>query len=150
VLAALTGGKRYTDPEDRFAVSVPTNWVQGTGGNNAVSFAPPDNAANFTVTLDRVPGNTTLDAYNTAAEQQLRSQFANYAPVSLDKVTVGGQQAYKRVSRATVQGQSIQFVQVYFIDDNMAHVLTFACLPADYDRLARIFDGIAGSYQADD
>ncbi len=146
-LAPLNGGKQYSDPDGRFSFSVPANWVQGTANNSAVAFGPPDNSANFTVSLDRVPGNTTIDAYNAAVEQQLRAQFADYTAVSLDKVTIGNQRAYKRVSRATVQGQVIQFVQVYFIADNQAHVLTFASLPANFDRLVPVFDGIAGSYR---
>ena len=145
-LAPLSGGKPYTDPDNRFSFSIPANWAQGDAGNSASSFGPADRSANFTVTLDKVPANTSIEAYNASAEQQLKSQFANYTAVSLDKVVVNNHQSYKRVSRATVQGQAIQFVQVYFIDQNVAHVLTFACLPTDFDRLTRIFDGLAGSY----
>ena len=144
-LTPLSGGKPYSDPDKRFSFSVPANWTQGDAGNSAAAFGPADRSANFTVTLDKVPANTSIEAYNASAEQQLKSQFANYTAVSLDKVVVTNHQAYKRVSRATVQGQAIQFVQIYFIDQNVAHVLTFACLPADFDRLTKIFDGIAGS-----
>jgi hypothetical protein len=148
VLAPLTGGKAYNDPNGRFSFSVPTDWVRSDPGNAEVVFNPPDGSANFTVNLDRVQGTMTIDAYNQYVDRQLRTQFGTYTPVSLDKVMVGDHQAYRRVSRVVYQGQTIQSVQVYFIDKNVAHVLTFATLPNDFNRYADTFDGIAGSYKA--
>ncbi len=146
-LQALTGGKRYPDPDKRFSFSVPTNWVSGNAGTNEVAFAPPDNTANFSVALDRVPGNTTIEGYNQTTEQQLKARLNNYSLVNLDKVVIDNRQAYRRVARAEVQGQEIQFVQIFFLDKNVAHVLTFTCRPAIFGQLSRTFDGVAGSYK---
>ena len=146
----LTGGKTYEDQDDRFSFSVPTDWVRGNAGNAEVAFSPPDDSATFTVTLDRVSGNTTLDAYNQSYDRLLRLQFPLYTLVSLDKVMVGDRDAYRRVSRSFYQGQNIQFVQVYFIANNTAHILTSVCLRDDFDRYVTTFDGVSGSYKAED
>lgn len=145
-LAPLSGGKRYTDPGKRFAVSVPNPWVQNQSGADQVGFAPPDNAANFAVALMPVADPTTLDTYNAAVEQQVRSQLTGYKAVRLDKVVLDGRQAYKRVSRGTAQGQNLQVAQFYFLDTGTAHLLTFVTRAENFDRFAVTFDGIAGSY----
>ena len=147
-LKPLSGGKAYTDPQQRFSFSVPQDWKQDTSTSSEVAFAPPNSAANFNVELESVPDGTTIDAYNTAAEKQLKSQFSDYTLVSLTKVVVDNHAAYKRISKVTYQGQEIQIEQVYFLNNNTANILTFASLPKNFDGQAATFDGIAGSYKA--
>jgi eukaryotic-like serine/threonine-protein kinase len=148
VLKPLSGGKAYSDPQKRFSFSVPQDWKQDTSTSSAVAFAPANGAANFNVELEDVPANTTLDAYNTAAEKQLKSQFSDYTLVSLTKVIVDDHAAYKRVSKVTYQGQAIEIEQVYFLNNTTANIMTFAALPENFDGQAATFDGIAGSYKA--
>jgi hypothetical protein len=147
-LKPLSDGKAYTDPQQRFSFSVPQDWKQDTSTSSEVAFAPANSAANFNVELESVPDGTTLDAYNTAAEKQLKAQFSDYTLVSLTKVVVDNHAAYKRVSKVTYQGQEIQIEQVYFLNNTTANILTFAALPKNFDGQAATFDGIAGSYKA--
>lgn len=147
-LPTLSGGKAYRDPEGRFSFSVPQQWTQAGNTTAEAQFDAPNNQATMNVTLEKVSPNTTIDQYNTAAERQLKQQLPDYQQIALDKVTVNGQHAYRRVYKATVQGTLIQIQQVYFVKDGTAHVLTFAALPENFDKLSQTFNEIAGTYKS--
>ncbi|MDP9374395.1 MAG: photosystem II reaction center PsbP family protein, partial [Chloroflexota bacterium] len=147
-LAPLNGGRRYADPQGRFSFSVPQGWNQSNTANAEVAFNAPGNAASMTVTLQEVPASATIDSYNQALEGQLPQQFPGYTHVSLDRVLVGNNQAYKRLSQATISGQVFQIEQVYFVANGAAHMLTFGSPPASFAAQEPTFDGIAGSYRA--
>ncbi len=146
-LAPLNGGKRYSDPTNRFSFSVPNAWVQSQNADDHLTFAPPDNSSTFSASLDRAVATTTLEAFNTAVEQQVRGQLNNYTAVSLDRVLIDGRQAYRRVSRGAAQGQDLQVLQLYFIDNGVVHFLTFVTRAENFDRLVATFDGVGGSYK---
>lgn len=148
-LAPLTDGQEYSDPEGRFSFSVPQEWTEVTPDDPdiEVAFAGGEDFPNMNVVLSSVPGNVDLETYNRAAETLLQRQIPEYNPVSVDRVTIDGQRAYKRIWQTTNgDGQRIQVQQVYFIEQGTAHVLSFGA-PADtFDEYAETFDAIAGSY----
>jgi len=146
-LAPLNGGKRYTDPANRFSFSVPNNWVQAQNADDQLTFAPADNSSTFSASLSQTAAATTLEAFNTAVEQQVRGQLGGYTAISLDRVLIDGHQAYRRVSRGTAQGQNLQVLQLYFIDNATIHFLTFVARAENFERLAATFDGVGGSYR---
>lgn len=146
-LAPLSGGKRYTDPANRFSFSVPNNWVQDQSATTQLTFAPADTSSTFSTSLDRPAAATSLEAFNAAVEQQLRGQLTGYTAVSLDRVLIDGHQSYRRVSRGMAQGQNLQVMQLYFIDNGAVHFLTFVTRAESFDRLAATFDGVGGSYK---
>lgn len=148
-LPTLSGGKAYSDPGGRFSFSVPQQWTQNTGSSAQAQFDAPNRQATMNVTLENVPAATTIDQYNTSAEAQLKRQLPDYQQVALDKVTVNGQQAYRRVYKATITGTGlVQLQQVYFISNGVAHIMTFASLPENFDRQSQTFNQIAGTYKA--
>jgi len=146
-LAPLSGGKRYTDPAKRFSFSVPNAWVQDQNADDQLTFAPVDGSSTFSASLDRPTPATTLEAFNTAVEQQVRGQLTGYTAISLDRVLIDGHQAYRRVSRGTAQGQNLQVLQFYFIDNAVVYFLTFVTRAESFERLAATFDGVGGSYK---
>src|SRR5439155_12528492 len=135
VLAPLEGGKVYNDPAGRFSFRVPQDWTKTDTppANTEVAFVAPGNLPNMNVGLEDVSkaSNVTLDRYNQASEDQLK-KLSGYTPVSLTKVVVDNHPAYKRVFKATVSGRDAQFEQVYFLDNNTAHVQTFTTLPQNF------------------
>ena len=146
-LAPLSGGKRYTDPAKRFSFSVPNAWVQDQNADDQLTFTPADGSSTFSASLDRPTPATTLEAFNTAVEQQVRGQLTGYTAISLDRVLIDGHQAYRRVSRGTAQGQNLQVLQLYFIDNAVVYFLTFVTRAESFERLAATFDGVGGSYK---
>ncbi len=126
---------------------MPQPWTEDTDTSAEVQFDAPDTQATMNVTLETVPASVTLEQYNSAAERNIKQQLPDYQQVALDKVTINGQQAYRRIYKATVQGALIQIQQVYFVTDGRAHVLTFASLPDDFAQLGPVFNQIAGTYR---
>jgi hypothetical protein len=145
-LPALNGGKGYEDPEGRFSFSVPNNWSERDSGSSQVSFGAPNGQATMAVDLSQASSTTDIEDLNAAFAEEVAKQ-SGYAAVSLDKVTVNGHQAYRRIYRITSQGQQVQVQIVYFLDNNRAHILTFACRVADFEQFSPTFNGIAGSYK---
>jgi serine/threonine-protein kinase len=148
-LQPLSGGKGYDDPDGRFAFSVPNNWAERNSGNSEVSFGAPNGQATMAVDLSAASSATTIEDLNATFEEEVSGQ-SGYAAISLDKVTIDGRQAYRRIYRINSQGQQVQVAQVYFLDRNRAHILTFASLPGNFAQFAPTFDGIAGSYEVGD
>jgi len=144
-LQPLSGGKAYKDADNRFTFSVPNNWSERNAGSSEVSFGSPNGQATLAVDLSNASNTTTIEDLNSAFEEEVKKQ-SGYAAVSLDKVTISGHNAYRRIYKFTSQGQQVQVEQIYFLDKNRAHVLTFASRVADFAQFAPTFDGIAGSY----
>ncbi len=149
VLAPLAGGRRYVDPQGRFSLSVPEDYREDTSDGVDVAFELPSGNSGVAVTLEdtsAVPG-LTLDQYNAIIERQLPQRFPAYTPVSLDRVVIGGQPAYRRVFRATQEGETLQIALLYFLVDSTAHTLVFGAPPDEFASQEATFNGIAGSYR---
>lgn len=148
-LAPLTGGKAYTDPQQRFALSVPRDWTVKTNPDSSVTFTAPGNTAAAGVMVDdltRAP-NTTVEQYAKAVEDQLKQQ-ADYQQLSFDKVLIGNQQALRRIYRVRSSGGAlIQAEQLYVVANGLGHRVTFQSLPNTFSSQQPTFDAVAGSYR---
>lgn len=160
-LPPLANGTLYDDPQGRFSFRVPQGWTTIPSPDTiSVTFAGPLTATALApylaVVLEDLAGmpNPTLESYAQqsaeVSEASLRRAYPDYRLVSRDLVVVDNTLAYRQVSTVTRWGQLFQFVQIYFLDpqQQVAHVLTFACLAAQYAQQAATFDAIAGSYAA--
>ena len=96
-----------------------------------------------------------VDASHTATRVDLRRKF----PLSWPK-TYYGVPAWALLILVTLwlvpalnlakeaqADQQVQVQQIYFLDNNRAHILTFACRVADFEQFAPTFNGIAGTYK---
>lgn len=148
-LAPLTGGKPYADPRGRFSFRIPTGWTPSTAAGAEVAFVDDNTGAVVGVTLEDLSSNpgTTLESYDRSAEAGLKRQFPDYATLSLDKVTIDGHPAYRRVGHLTTQGVSFQLTQYYLIDGGTAHIVSGGALFDPSPDQAATFDQIAGSYR---
>ena len=159
-LAPLTGGQAYDDARDRFSLRVPSGWIElPPSGNIVVAYTGPITGATvpptMNVYLEDISGlpDRTLDTFaqrsTQVSEAQLRADYPDFALISRDRVTVNGLPAYSQVFTATVSGIKLQLQQVYFLDPSaqVAHILTFGSLPANFAQQAATFNAIAGAYQ---
>lgn len=148
-LTPLTGGKVYTDPQQRFSLSVPRDWAVKTNPDSSASFTAPGNSATADVVVDdltRAP-NTTVEKYAKLVEDQLKKQ-ADYQQLSFDKVLIGNQQALRRIYRVrSSSGTLIQVEQFYLVANGYGHRLTFESLPNAFAAQQPTFDAVAGSYR---
>lgn len=149
VLAPLAGGQTYTDPQQRFSLSVPRDWTAKTNPDSSVTFSTPGNTAVAGVLVDdlsRAP-NTTLEQYAKLVEDQLKKQ-TDYQQLSLDRVLLGNQQALRRVFRVrSSNGTVVQAEQLYVVANGLGHRLTFETLPNNFSAQQQTFDAVAGSYR---
>lgn len=152
-LTSLPGGNRYSDPQGRFSLRVPTGWTKISNSQGAeVTFTSPDKAMTVTVTLQAVPSDYTLDAYSAAVDRAFRLHFPDYLPVSLERIDLADQPAYKRVSTVGSGDDKAQLAQFYLLAPagrgvQGAQTVNCGAKPVDYDSLASVCEGIAASYQ---
>lgn len=145
-LAPLVGGQAYSDSQGRFSLLVPPEWIRISDRPDVdAAFTAGDDATVAGVKLGAAPG-LTAERYDELVEGQLRG-LAGYTPISVERVTIGGRPAYRRVFRATVQGLGLQLMRVTIVADDTAHVLTFSTRADFFARFEATFDGIAGSYR---
>lgn len=146
-LPRLTGGQIYVDPDGRFTITVPRDWRKVERPDVDVAFIAPGGRPPLGgIKLAPVPADVTIDMYDDSMDEFLSELFADYVPISREKVVVGAHHAYKRVFQSTVSGSRLQYARVYFVEGGSAHILTFASSPEDFPRVAPLLDQIAGSY----
>lgn len=151
-LPALVRGQVYRDPRLRFSFTIPSNWVQVQAAGAEVAFQSPAPAnsvpATVNIVLEKLPSaSVSLDAYDQAGEQNLKKQFPDYKLVSLEKVSVAGQPAYKRLYTATIAGRLLQLQQVYLIDHDTAYVISSGAPAESFGLYAKVFDEISGTFK---
>lgn len=151
-LPSLATGQTYRDPQGRFSFTIPSNWVQTQAAGAEVAFQSPGAEGAVTgvvnIVLEKLPSSTiTLDEYDQAGEQNLRQQFPDYTPISLDRVTVDGKQAYKRVYTATIASRLMQLQQIYLIDRDVAYIVTCGAPQDAFGTYTTIFDQISGTFK---
>lgn len=151
-LPTLASGQTYTDPQGRFSFTIPSNWtpVQAAGAEVAFQSPVQGNAIPGTVNivLERLPSAAvTLDEYDQAGEQNLKQQFPDYKPISLNRVTIDGKQAYKRVYTATIAGRLLQLQQIYLIDRDVAYVISCGAPQDTFNTYTTVFDQISGTFK---
>ncbi|HET8630634.1 MAG TPA: AAA family ATPase [Thermomicrobiales bacterium] len=148
-LAPLKGGKGYKDPDGRFSFRVPQDWSQIQQSGTDVAFSAPRSGRTTPATMNVVLSQTSdsLDQVDQRTQQQIQQQYKDFKLVSRDKVTVNGIPAYRRVFTVTVDGVPVEIEQVYLVDHQVAHILTFAATPDSFGDSQPTFDAVAGSYQ---
>lgn len=151
-LPTLGVGQTYRDPQGRFSFTIPSNWVQAQAASAEVAFQSPAPRgtipAAINVILEPLPGGSvTLDEYDQAGTINLRQQFPDYAQVSLERVTVDGRPAYKRVFTATVAGTRMQLQQIYLIDRDTAYLVTCGATQETFPSNVAVCDQISGTFK---
>lgn len=149
-LAPLAGGKPYIHPSGFFTFSVPQNWQPAANpASFLVLFIAPGNVASVGIQAEGVPNGFTLDDLDQTYAKLLQQGVPDYALVSLDKVTVNGLKAYRRIYKGTLNNVPIQVEMVYMLGsgDKIAYVVQAGTTVAGFPSLQPTFDAIAGTFQ---
>lgn len=151
-LAPLIGGQTYSDPQGRFTIAVPADWTQRPAAEAGaeVSFDAPDNVVRMNVALRDAAALRlqSVEAFDQALDEALKRQYPTYQIVSLERVVVDNQRAYRRVFTIDRAGQPLQGVQIYFVKGATAYTIAFTATPDAFAGLAPALDAIAGSCKA--
>lgn len=149
-LPALSGGKAYAEPNGFFVFSVPQNWQQAANpAPFQALFQAPGNVASAGILMEGVGPGFTLDNLHQAMGQLVQN-VPNYAPVSVDKVTVNGLKAYRRIYTGTLNNVPIKAEIVYLLGPGgqVAYVVQMGTTVGAFPSLQPTFDAIAGSFKA--
>lgn len=152
-LPTLAGGQTYKDPQGRFSFTIPSNWTQVSAAGAEIAFQSPPPAvpgavpATVNVVLEKLPSaSVTLDEYDKAGEANLKQQFTDYKLISLEKVTVDGRPAYRRIYTATIANRLLQLEQVYLIERDTAYIISCGATQDTFATYTTVFSQISGTF----
>jgi hypothetical protein len=151
-LPTLPSGQVYKDPQARFSFTIPSNWVQVQAAGAEVAFQSPAAQgavpATVNVVVEKLPSaSVSLDEYDQAGETNLKQQFSDYKPIRLDKVSVDGRPAYKRLYTATIANRLLELQQVYLIDRDTAYIVSCGASQDTFQSYVAVFDQISGTFK---
>ena len=145
VLTPLPNGTHFADSQGRFTATVPAGWSRQDASPNSVFFRAPE-LWGVELALNDGSAFSVVDQADAVIDSQVR-QRPNYKLISLDKVNVGPHRAFRRVFQHTNdEGMTEIIVRIYFLDGPWLYNANGFMLPQDYNRVAPLIDGIAGSF----
>lgn len=140
-----TNFQRYTDPERRFSLAVPADWVSAPEHQTLVRFVTPHKPfGSVIVRISQVQIDQLDDRF-------IEPGYGYYADeddlFSLEKVLIGNREAYKQIYRGTFSDTSAAIVQrIYILEQGEVYTLSCQASPDDFPKLALLFEEIAGSF----
>ena len=94
-----------------------------------------------------VPDNSTPELFVLSQEEPaLKNTSPDYERLDYRKLTLNGSEAYQLIYRHTLNGTQIGTIRTYIIGKDMADVMTFTSLGADFPRLQPLFSTILQSF----
>jgi len=139
---ALVQQNAYVSSAHGFSINPPTGWstdASGSFGTLVIFYGPTE--SNFRVNMNVVVEATSLSLadYVSAAKSQLSSGLTNYNIVSEGAITIGGLGAYQLVATFTQGTFSIKDMQILFVENHEAYVVTSTALQSNYDTYSPAF-----------
>ena len=139
---ALVQQNAYVNSAHQFSINPPNSWstdATGSFGTVVIFYGPTE--SNFRVNMNVVVEATSLSLadYVSAAKSQLSSGLTNYNVVSEGPITIGGLGAYQLVATFTQGTFSIKDMQVLFVENHEAYVVTSTALQSNYDTYSPVF-----------
>ncbi len=121
-----------------FTIKYPSDWsLDETNAAVAVLFLLPTHNAteNLNVEVDNL---TARDSVATVSEQLMTQaeDYDNFTAVAENNTTLSGNQAYKIVYTATVNGDFVKVQQVWTVTAGKAYIITYKAAPNNYDTYA--------------
>ena len=135
--------KWKTQSTKEFSVQYPPQWEyddSGLMGTNFIIFSPQENSSdqfrenvNYS-TQDVSQYNMTLDQFVELTEQQLFQMITDAKLISSERISHHNKEMH-RIEYAGKQGQfSLTFYQLFWIENGIAHVLTFTAEEDQYEK----------------
>jgi DcrB-like protein len=141
-VCALVQQNAYVSSAHGFTINPPSGWStdeSGSFGTVVIFYGPTE--SNFRVNMNVVAEATSLSLadYVSASKSQLSSGLTNYSIVSEGPITIGGLGAYQLVGTFTQGTFSIKNMQVVFVENREAYIVTSTALQSNYDTYSPVF-----------
>jgi hypothetical protein len=149
---APSGTQRYEDTEFGFTIDHPPSWTVTQQPGVVVLFvnqasAQDGFAESVNVVAEELPGEIPLDDYTEVTIRNLEAGFGQIEVIEEGPTTIGGLPAHSIEYRAEQQGQTLTFLQTWFVDGTTAFVLTFTGQDQGFDELRPEAESIFESFR---
>lgn len=131
-------------------LTVPEGWesVEPPDGVRLLALAPASGTfrSNLTVTAE-TNGRLSFRDWQVGAELAFTEMLPGYTPIDLERVTIGGQEAGRRLAMYDgPRGVALTMEQWFVAVDGVGHTLTATVLTSEYAALAPGIDQAAKTW----
>jgi hypothetical protein len=150
--APPSGTQRYESSEFGFTLDYPQGWtVNDQPGVAALlvnqASAQDGFAESMNVVTEDLPGEIPLDDYTEATIRNLEEGFGEIEVIEEGPTTVGDLDAHSIEYRAVQQGQTLTFLQKWFVEGTTAFVLTYTGHEEGFEELRSEAESIMESFR---
>lgn len=139
-----------TVPEDKTTLSLPDGWesVDPPEGVRLLALAPADGTfrANITVTA-QTNGDLGFRDWQVGSEMAFTEMMPGYTPIDLERLTIAGHEAGRRLAMYDGPGESALTMEQWFVAiDGVGHTLTATVPTSAYATWAAQIDATAATW----
>ncbi|MFJ9392446.1 hypothetical protein ACIRON_26735 [Nocardioides sp. NPDC101246] len=136
--------------DHRTTLTLPTGWesVEPPEGVRFLALAPESGTfrSNLTVTA-QTNGDLGFRDWQVGSEMAFTEMMPGYTPIDLERLTIAGQEAGRRLAMYDGPGGSALTMEQWFVAiDGVGHTLTATFLTSDYATWAAEIDAAAATW----
>ncbi|SDL08815.1 hypothetical protein SAMN05428985_10986 [Nocardioides sp. YR527] len=139
-----------TVSDHRTTLTLPAGWesVEPPEGVRFLALAPESGTfrSNLTVTA-QTNGDLGFRDWQVGSEMAFTEMMPGYTPIDLERLTIAGQEAGRRLAMYDGPGGSALTMEQWFVAiDGVGHTLTATVLTSDYATWAAQIDAAAATW----
>ena len=145
----------YTNSEYGFSLEYPKDWnVEEGSAGTVVLFAGPlvgeyEYMVNINIVTEELPSEMTVQDYARMAELQQKKAWSDYVKVKEYTSTIVGLPAVVKTFIATPIDVPLKDIQVFFIKDKVAYIITYNAAIDSHDEYVEFFDLAISTFKFD-
>jgi hypothetical protein len=148
--------KKYSDPNGRFTIGYPTDWVfDNTSEGAVVKITSPSEGSNdqfkqnMNLQIEEVKSGMTIDEYVKINVEAVKEMMKGYKEVSSMFFNRNGSRAYQIVYKGKYGEMTydIQIKQLFVVANNKGYVLTYISKDGERDAFETTANKIFNSFK---
>ncbi len=138
--ASLASTKDYKSKDTGFSFAYPSNWEMNEGTPpNIFSLSEPHRVSNVRLSVEPAPQDSTSKMYADACLKYATAEDPDLLKVlTEEEISLGGAKVVKRVFAR--KGEEVKQIGIYYVKDQKAHALHFACMNDYFKDLEPVFN----------
>jgi len=145
VIACSSGGNKYVDKQNGFAIKFPDNWVKENVPGAAIGMQDPALAAHVSILVQKLPANITLDLYEQKTSQA--AQMAGIKRHQPESTTLCGLKAYKTKTDISAGGHNFTTYSYDVLKDGKLYSVLFTSSVDKYSSNQIVFNEMISSFE---
>lgn len=143
--------KVYTDQDNGFSISYPTNWMEGELEGALIWFYDEETSSEIIVIKEEIPEGFTAKQYADAVGEWLKSNVDDYSEESLTESTLSGVPSFTRIYSFSFKGEnstiSIKTVETYAVKDNYGFAILCDTKTENFSSMEELFRKVTESFK---